>query len=154
MVCFLKARAGDAQALAEVSKRAFENDIHYGAPGPGGPPGYDSEAWQQEMIRFGDYYKIVSDGRVIGGIIVFRKRAREYELGRIFIAPESQNQGIGARAFEFLWQTYPLAKCWTLGTPVWNLRNRHFYRKVGFEEIGEDRHGGVLFVRRIAGEGR
>jgi hypothetical protein len=43
-----------------------------------------------------------------------------------------------------------LAKRWTLGTPAWNRRTRHFYKKVGFVEVGEDGHGGILFERRIA----
>jgi GNAT superfamily N-acetyltransferase len=149
MIRFVKARPDDANTLAQVSKRAFDNDVHYGAPGIGGPPGYDSATWQVKMMGFGDYYKVVVGHQIIGGIIIFRQAAREYELGRIFIAPEFQNQGIGAQAFEFLWETYPLAKCWKLGTPVWNLRNRHFYKKVGFEELGEDGHGGVLFERHI-----
>ena len=37
----------------------------------------------------------------------------------------------------------------TLGTPAWNRRTRHFYKKVGFVKIGEDGHGGVLFERKI-----
>jgi GNAT superfamily N-acetyltransferase len=69
---------------------------------------------------------------------------------RIFITPEYQNQGIGAQAFQFLWGEYPLAKCWTLEAPAWNQRNRHFYKKVGFAEIGEDGRGGILFERRIS----
>ena len=149
---FRKARPSDAEALASASERAFHSDIHCGAPPgpPGGPPGYNSAAWQARIMRIGEYYTILADKQIVGGIIVFRKGTREYELGRIFVDPEFQNQGIGARAFEFLWQTYPLAKRWTLGTPKWNRRTRHFYQKVGFTEIGEDAHGGVLFERRIA----
>ena len=147
---FLKARAQDAGALTLVSKGAFEHDVNYGAPGIGGPPGYDSAGWQNQMMRRGDYYRIVLDGRIAGGIIVFRAGVRQYELGRVFLAPEYQNQGIGTQAIAFLWETYPLAKRWTLGTPAWNHRNRHFYQKVGFVEIGADGRGGVLFERRIA----
>ncbi len=149
MIQFIKARPGDAERLAQASKRAFDDDIHYGAPGPGGPPGYDSAEWQAKMMRLGDYFKIVADDQIIGGIIVFRKGTREYNLGRIFIEPEHQNQGIGTQAFRFLWKEYPLAKRWTLGTPAWNRRTCHFYQKVGFVEIGEDAHGGILFERRI-----
>jgi len=101
------------------------------------------------MMRIGQYYKILVDGQIVGGFIVFRKAPREYELGRIFVDPEFQNQGIGTQAFDFLWQEFPLAKRWTLGTPAWNRRTRHFYRKVGFVEIGEDGHGGILFERSI-----
>jgi RimJ/RimL family protein N-acetyltransferase len=154
MIRFEKARSGDAERLAEVSKRAFDHDIHYGAPGPGGPPGYDSAAWQARAMKFGDYYKLVAGKQIIGGIVILRKGAREYEVGRIHIEPEFQNQGIGTEAFQFLWEEYPLAKRWTLGTPAWNERTRHFYKKVGFVEIGKDREGGVLFERKIQAETR
>jgi GNAT superfamily N-acetyltransferase len=150
MIRLAKARPRDADALARASERAFHSDIHCGAPGLGGPPGYNVPAWQTKMMRLGEYYKIVVEDEIVGGVIVFRKGTREYELGRIFVDPDFQNQGIGTQAFEFLWQEYPLAKRWTLGTPAWNRRTRHFYTKVGFVEIGEDGHGGILFERRIA----
>jgi GNAT superfamily N-acetyltransferase len=151
MARFGKARSQDAATLAQVSERAFHGDIHYGAPHPepGGPPGYNSEAWQRKMMRIGEYYKILVDGQIVGGFIVFRKGIRQYELGRIFVDPEYQNQGIGTQAFEFLWKEFPLAKKWTLGTPAWNRRTRHFYGKVGFVEIGTDGHDGILFEREI-----
>ena len=150
MVEFRKARAGDAEALARASEQAFHTDVHYGSPGIGGPPGYDSAEWQKRMMDIADYYTIVSDGSIVGGIIVFRKGARQYELGRIFVDADCQNQGLGTQAFEFLWKEYPLAKRWTLGTPAWNYRTRGFYKKVGFVEIGEDGHGGILLEGRIA----
>jgi RimJ/RimL family protein N-acetyltransferase len=154
---FEKARSRDAVALAEASRDAFHSDVHCGAPPgpPCGPPGYKSPKWQSKMMRIADYYKIVIDDaqancpRVIGGIIVMRQGTRAYELARIFVDPEFQNRGIGTRAIEFLWKKYPLAKRWTLGTPAWNFRTRHFYKKVGFVEVGMDNHGGVLFERRI-----
>lgn len=153
MATFRRARTQDAETLALVSKRAFDDDVHYGAPGPGGPPGYDSSAWQQRMMRLGDYYVIEASGTVIGGIIIFRKAPRCYEVGRIFVEPEFQNQGIGGEAFRFLWKMYPLAKRWSLGTPQWNKRTRRFYAKVGFAEVGIDDRGGVRFVRWASARG-
>lgn len=148
MVRFGKARAGDADRLALVSERAFHSDVHCGAPSEGGPPGYNSAAWQARMMRLGEYWKIAVEDQIVGGFIVFRKGTRQYELGRIFVDPDYQNQGIGTMAFDFLWKTYPLSKTWTLGTPAWNCRTRHFYKKVGFVEAGEDGDGGVLFERQ------
>jgi len=142
-----KARPGDADTLAQISERAFHNDIHYGAPGIGGPPGYNSDGWQTRIMKVADYYKILVAGEIVGGIIVFRKRTREYEVGRIFVEPNHQNQGIGTEVLERLWQEYPLAKRWTLETPIWNHRTRHFYGKVGFVEAGEDGRGQVLFEK-------
>jgi predicted acetyltransferase len=149
MIHISKARPTDVELLAQVSKDAFDYDIHYGAPRPGGPPGYDSPAWQAKMMRLGDYYKIEVKGQIVGGFIVLRRKAREYELGRIFIAAEHQNQGIGTQAMEFLWQKYTLVKKWTLDTPHWNTRTRHFYKKMGFDEMGQDARGLILFERRI-----
>ena len=152
MIQFKKARSADAKALATASRRAFDYDVHYGAPGPGGPPGYQSDQWQSKMMRIGDYYKILLDDQLIGGFIILRKAPREYELGRIFIDPDYQNQGIGSQAFEYIWEEYPLAKRWTLGTPAWNQRTRHFYRKVGFVEIGTDGPDGILFEKTFTEE--
>jgi len=149
MVRFARARPRDAVLLAQVSQDAFHSDIYCGAPGLGGPPGYKSAEWQKQMMRIGDYYKMVMDDQIVGGVIAIRKAPRCYELGRIFVAPDYQNRGIGAQAFEFLWQEYPLAKRWTLGTPAWNVRTRHFYKKVGFVEVGQDGRGGILFEKRI-----
>jgi RimJ/RimL family protein N-acetyltransferase len=149
MIRISKAKPADAELLARASEDAFHSDIHHGAPGSGGPPGYDSPQWQTRMMRLGDYYKIEVAGQIVGGFVVLRRKAREYELGRIFIAAEHQNQGIGTQAMEFLWQKYPLAKRWTLDTPDWNARTRRFYKKMGFAETGKDAHGLILFERRI-----
>ena len=144
----VRARAADAATLARASERAFDDDIRYGAPGPGGPPGYASPEWQARMMRMGDYYKIVLEDRIIGGLIVFRTAPREYDLGRIFLDPDHQNRGLGAQVMDLLWQAYPLAKRWTLGTPAWNQRTRHFYAKVGFQEIAMEGADGILLERR------
>lgn len=58
---FIKAKVNDSEKLAEISQRAFDDDIHYGAPSIGGPPGYKSPLWQEKMMRQGDYYKRVRE---------------------------------------------------------------------------------------------
>ena len=133
-----KATTQDAKTLAVISQQAFDDDARYGAPGPGGPPGYKSAQWQAKMMRIGMYYNILRDDRIVGGAIIFQQKPRQYELGRMFIQPAFQNQGIGAQVFALLWMAFPDATRWTLETPVWNQRTRHFYRKAGFVEIGEN----------------
>jgi GNAT superfamily N-acetyltransferase len=149
VIRFEKARSKDAATLARISERAFHSDIHCGASGLGGPPGYKSDEWQKKMMRIGDYYKILAGDEIVGGLIVFRKGPRQYQLGRIFVDPDHQNQGVGTQAMEFLGEEYPLAKRWTLDTPAWNRRTRHFYKKVGFVEVGTDGRGGILLEKRI-----
>jgi GNAT superfamily N-acetyltransferase len=92
---FEKARPEDARALALASWRAFDNDVNYGAPGPGGPPGYNSDRWQLRMMIAGEYYKILADDQIIGGFVVLLRGYQCYELVRIFVHPDFQNQGLG-----------------------------------------------------------
>lgn len=150
---FIEAEPADAEQLARVSERAFHSDIHCGAPQPGGPPGYKSADWQKKMIESGDYFKIIAEGGIVGGILVFRKERLRYEVGRIFVDPDYQNRGIGTEGLNFLWGRYPFAQLWVLGTPAWNVRNRHFYKKVGFVELGGDGRGGLRYERRFPAPG-
>ena len=149
MIRFEKARPADAKGLALASWRAFDNDVHYGARGKGGPPGYKSEKWQSKMMRIGKYYKMMDEYRIIGGFIIFDKRNGHYELGRIFIDPAYQNQGIGAQAIEFMEEAFPQATRWTLGTPRWNKRTQHFYEKMGYIKIGADGPDGIRYGKII-----
>lgn len=52
---FEKSKPEDARALALASRDAFNNDVNYGAPGPGpgGSPGYDSDLWQLRFMTVG-----------------------------------------------------------------------------------------------------
>jgi RimJ/RimL family protein N-acetyltransferase len=145
----------DAEVLAAVSRRAFENDVRHGAPEPGGPPGYDSPDWQLEMGETATaYLVIVVEDRVVGGMIVFGS-AGEYWLGRMFIDPDQQGCGIGTAAVAELEQGFPDARLWSLETPPWNRRNHRFYEKVGYSHVGSSDSGDYLYEKsmteRLAG---
>ncbi|MCB2223925.1 MAG: GNAT family N-acetyltransferase [Actinobacteria bacterium] len=128
---------GEADALAEVSRRAFDSDLGLsGSPGPGGPPGYDDPGWQHRMMRAGDYWVIVADGAPVGGAIVFDAGGGSYELGRIFVDPAVMRRGIGTRAVALLEERYPDAARWILDTPEWNARTGAFYERIGFTRYG------------------
>ncbi|MBU7015995.1 MAG: GNAT family N-acetyltransferase [Theionarchaea archaeon] len=131
------AEVEDGEILAEICKKAFDSDSEVGAPGTGGPPGYDTAEAQIHFMRFLDYYKIVGE-RIVGGIMVDSLRKEHVVLERIFVDPDVHRKGIGTRACELLWELYPDAKIWTLGTPEWNLRTKCFYEKLGFVQIGWD----------------
>jgi ribosomal protein S18 acetylase RimI-like enzyme len=146
----------DAVELTAIQTRTFEDDNQRKPPGCSleGPPGYDSVAWNTARIASTPYFKIVCDGRIVGGIIVFRMGDGHYELGRIYVDPAFQDQGIGQAAMRQLLAAYPHARRWTLGTPKWALRNQHFYEKLGFVVVREtevDPHlgwAGVEYERR------
>jgi len=133
----MRANTEDAESLANISKGAFHSDIHVEAPGKeGGPPGYDSPEFQVGMMKWCNYYKILCDDRIVGALIVAKKRTSYYECCRIFVDPEFQNQGVATRAFELVWEMHKDAKVWTLDTPEWNVRTKHFYEKLGFVQVG------------------
>jgi len=131
------AAESDAETLAAVSRRAFEHDVNYGAPGPCGPPGYDSPTWQRRAMKDGSYYKILEADQIVGGFVLFRRRDGSLEFGRAFLEPERQNRGIGAELLRFAEGVFPETKRLVLDTPSWNLRNQHFYEKGGYVKTGE-----------------
>ena len=86
------------------------------------------------------------DGQIVGGLILFRIRQGHYEIGRIYLDPDVQNQGIGKQVMAFAEGLYPDAKRWTLDTPSWAVRNHHFYEKLGYMKVREAAAFGEVFA--------
>jgi len=137
-VSLIQATEFDAERLAELSKLAFDTDVEVGAPGEGGPSGYDDHEWQTRAMKIMDYYCILFDDSIVGGVIVGSGGEEHKILERIFIDPEHHNRGIGVRAMELTMEQYPVLKVWTLGAPEWNERISHFFEKLGFIQVGWD----------------
>jgi len=137
------AREANADILARISKKAFHTDAELGSsrtlsepPIPGGPPGYDSPDFQKYMMKVMDYYEILAEDKIVGGLFFSSANQDHYVLERIFITPSYQRKGIAMRAMEIAFEKHPDAKFWTLGTPNWNLRTQNFYEKLGYEQVG------------------
>lgn len=134
MVSFELVKECDANILFDIALRAFDDDYKlYGCI----PPGIDSIDWHLEKIRDGLYYKIILDGKIIGGFKLFNCGKKHFQLGAIYIDPEFHNKGIGTQTIEFIEKTYFSVKKWTLDTPYKNYRNHHFYEKMGYKKTGE-----------------
>ena len=133
------ASINDCVALARTSKLAFDSDVDFGAPVPGGPPGYDSARWYQSAMRRGSLFRVIDDGEIVGGVLVFRKTSNCYELARIWLAPAATGQGIGGDVMRQVEELFPQAERWILDTPIWNTRTRHFYDSFGYQEYRRDR---------------
>jgi GNAT superfamily N-acetyltransferase len=110
--------------------------VDVGAPGPGGPPGYDSPEFHIRIRELLDCYKILLDGTTVGGVFVGRVNEEHLVLERIFVDPNLHKQGIATRSTELTWEMYPEARLWTLGTPEWNVRTKRFYERLGFTQVG------------------
>ena len=128
----------DAELLAEISRRAFDTDVDVGAPGDGGPPGYDSPEFQIRALDWADYYTILLDDELVGGLIIGSVNEEHRVMERIFVDSDHHRKGIGTRSMELLEALYPDLKLWTLGTPEWNQRTKAFYEKQGYVQVGWD----------------
>lgn len=93
MVKITKATAEAAAKLTEVQRRTFDDDNKLKPPGCSmeGPPGYDSVNWNAGWIEKTPYYKILYNGQIVGGIIIFELGEKRYELGRMWVDPDFQN---------------------------------------------------------------
>lgn len=153
----------DVPALTDVMTRAFDHDtLTYLGREKGGPEGYDNGDFFRKWLfprKESHGYKILLDGRIVGGFIVGIFPGRNNALGTIFVDPDYQKRGIGTRAWQFVEATYPETKSWTLGTPSYSVGNHHFYEhKCGFTKIKEvetDEHPGTSFIykKQMSGEG-
>jgi GNAT superfamily N-acetyltransferase len=128
----------DVEILIETCRRSFDSDSEFGAPGPGGPPGYDSIEWNTKIIqnKFLQYRKILFGSKIVGGFIVGNRGAGYQVCERIWVDPDYMRKGIATKAFELVWEKYPSADLWVLGTPEWNVRTNPFYKSLGFVQIG------------------
>jgi GNAT superfamily N-acetyltransferase len=147
MITFEKVQPSDIDCMVDVKYRAFEPELkRYGIS----PTEFCSPDWNHWAMEHGDYYKIVRDGAVVGGLHLFvfgQDFFNVHELNSIFVLPELQNQGIGSQALRFMEVTYPFARKWRLETPSLSLGNHHFYEKHGFVKVREYTDGLVtLFV--------
>jgi GNAT superfamily N-acetyltransferase len=145
-ITFERAAAEDAEALVRVQIAAFHHDsVLYPDVEIGGPPGYDSVEHALTKIRDEVYYAIRADGHIVGGIVVFDKGAGHWHLDLIYIDPAYHDRGIGSQALPFLEETHHASK-WTLDTPSWAVRNRHFYEKFGYVKVGEEVYPGITLI--------
>lgn len=136
---FRRATLDDAAALVAASVLAFHHDsVLYPQIPIGGPPGYDSPDFMRRAISRNETYIIGVDDQIVGGMVVYiHSDPTHCHLDILFIAPDYHNRGLGTQAMQFLESTYPNATRWTLDTPIWAVRNRHFYEKLGYVAVGE-----------------
>ena len=80
-------------------------------------------------------YRIVSNGRRVGGVILKIDPAMQHNhLEILFVLPEEHSKGIGYGAWRAVEALHPETKVWETCTPYFEKRNIHFYvNKCGFQ---------------------
>lgn len=128
------AEPADAKILTEIQVRAYEAEVKkYGQ----GPLGYDSVETTSYRIRNRHYFKIIWNGSVVGGVFVFYRGGRTAILDGIFIDRIHQNKGIASEVMMRLEEKFPEAVVWSTETPLDSPCNIYFYKKHGYDVIGE-----------------
>ncbi len=84
-----------------------------------------------------EVYRIVVDGRRVGGVILKIDRAtRHNHLEILFVAPSEHGRGIGYGAWCEVERLHPETAVWETCTPYFDKRNVHFYiNKCGFSAV-------------------
>ena len=86
----------------------------------------------EKSIDGGTAYRIVKDGRPVGGAIVSVTGDRG-DLQILFVSPEEHSKGIGYEAWCAIERAYPQVRVWETCTPYFEKRNIHFYvNRCGF----------------------
>jgi GNAT superfamily N-acetyltransferase len=151
----------DLPELTTVMTRAFDDDAqkHRGLE-RGGPPGYDNgDFFRTWLFPYEQSvgYKVLSEGQIVGGIIVWILPEGHNILGTIFVDPAHQDRGVGTQTWRFIEATYPETKSWRLATPPWATKNHYFYEvKCGFSKVESDAlipdpEGNDLYRKEICG---
>lgn len=96
----------------------------------------------EKSIDEGEAYRIVDDGRLVGGVVIRVDRNRG-DLALLFVSPKAHSKGIGYAAWCEVEKLHPEVMVWETVTPYFEKRNIHFYvNRCGFHivEFYNDHH--------------
>ena len=89
----------------------------------------------EESIDSGEAYRILDDGKVVGGVVV-RIEGDRGNLDLLFVSPKCHSKGVGYGAWCQIEKMFPQVKIWETVTPYFEKRNIHFYvNKCGFHIV-------------------
>lgn len=135
-----KASISDAEKLTEIKKRTFDEEVKKWLPNQENimdyniqPPGYSSIEMTKYMIKELNYFKVIYNKAIVGGIIVTISGKSFGRIDRIFVAPESQGKGIGSKVINLIEKEFPNVRVWDLETSSRQINNHCFYEKVGYQ---------------------
>ncbi len=94
-----------------------------------------SRATIERSIDGGKAYRILEDGKSVGGVIL-RIDGDRGDLDILFTSPKVHSKGIGYAAWCEVEKMYPEVKVWETVTPYFEKRNIHFYvNRCGFHIV-------------------
>ena len=89
----------------------------------------------EDSIDAGEAYRIVQDGKKVGGVIL-KVEGDRGDLEILFVSPKVHSKGIGYAAWCEVEKMHPEVKIWETVTPYFEKRNIHFYvNRCGFHIV-------------------
>ena len=89
----------------------------------------------EASIDGGEAYRIMRDGKPVGGMVVKVDGARG-DLDLLFVSPKAHSKGIGYAAWCAMEKLHPEVTVWETVTPYFEKRNIHFYvNRCGFHIV-------------------
>ena len=89
----------------------------------------------EKSIDTGEAYRIMLDGRPVGGVII-TVDGKKGNLDILFTSPKEHSKGIGYAAWCEVERLHPEVKVWETVTPYFEQRNIHFYvNRCGFQIV-------------------
>ena len=89
----------------------------------------------EKSIDNGEAYRIMLDGRPVGGMII-RVDGEKGDLDILFTSPKEHSKGVGYAAWCEVENLHPEVKVWETVTPYFEQRNIHFYvNRCGFHIV-------------------
>ena len=88
-----------------------------------------------KSIDSGEAYRIVQDGKPVGGVVI-KVVGDRGDLDLLFVSPKAHSRGIGYAAWCEVEKLHPEVKVWETVTPYFETRNIHFYvNRCGFHIV-------------------
>ena len=89
----------------------------------------------EQSIVSGEAYRIMLDGKPVGGVII-KVDGDRGDLEILFVSPRVHSKGIGYAAWCEVEKLHPEVKVWETVTPYFEKRNIHFYvNRCGFHIV-------------------
>lgn len=124
-----RASASDAKSIYDIYLKSVVAKNSYPRSNP----------LEQNILRKvqqHDYYKIIYNGILVGGICLYPKKTPSvYQIDNLFILPEYRKLKIGSQTIRRIENIYPQAKKYVLKLADNDAVSSAFYRKMGFEKI-------------------
>lgn len=80
----------------------------------------------ENSIDSGEAYRIMQDGKSVGGIVI-RADGERGDLDLLFVSPHAHSKGISYAAWCAVEKLHPEVTVWETVTPYFERRNNHFY---------------------------